>query len=436
MFKIYYKPKRYYLYDNNLGIFFNKDKKIIEPMLLSNISRYTIKYPTNNYKNYITEEYIKDHTQIINNIDYESKHKPQLSKVKIMDITLGMNCNYKCKYCLQNEHRDDIKFIPEEFLNILKNSDLDFQNTIENIRIWGGEPLVYWKRFTKLIKLLREDLQYKGDIYTVSNGSLFNLEKANYCIKNNIHIGFSHDGSAQTILRDEFDFLDDLNINYAVKYMMKKRFSHILTTLGPYNYDIKNTIEFLEKKLYKGFPIKLSTVLKADSRCKEILNEYGKNGLEILKNNLLWGLSLKPEDPYYSYFIDIRRLRNTVIRHIIYKLPYATFKARCPAYFSAERLSIDTEGRLLTCYADNPLNGMNNGNIKDISTCGWNLKSIHDREICKHCPYVMACMGGCPLLNEEDHKIRCQSMMPYNQALFESAFKEVFGKEIIKIKEI
>jgi len=48
----------------------------------------------------------------------------------------------------------------------------------------------------------------------------------------------------------------------------------------------------------------------------------------------------------------------------------------------------------------------------------------------------MSCMGGCPLLNEEDHKIRCQSMMPYNQALFESAFKEVFGKEIIKIEEI
>ena len=217
---------------------------------------------------------------------------------------------------------------------------------------------------------------------------------------------------------------------------MQKKLAHIILVLSPYNYNIKETIKFLEKKLYVGFPIKLSTVFKADSKSKDILKDYGENGLETLKNNLLWGLNLKPNDPYYSYFVDARRLRNTVVRHIIYKLPYASFKARCPSYNSIERLSIDTEGRLLTCYADNPLNGLNHGNIKDISTCGWNLKSIHDREICKHCPYVMACMGGCPLLDEEDHKIRCQSMMPYNQALFESAFKEVFGKEIIKIEEI
>ena len=435
MFKIYYEPKQYYLYNSNLGIFYDKNKKIIEPLLLSKVNKYIIQTPTKLYSNYTSKDYLKIHTQVINNINYESKHKPQLKEVKVLDITLGMNCNYKCKYCLQNEHRDDIKFIPEEFLNILKNSDLNF-NSIEHIRIWGGEPLVYWKRFKKLIKLLREDLQYNKEIYTVSNGSLFNLEKANYCIDNNIYIAFSHDGPAQTILRDPIDYLDDLNIRSSIKYLMQKRLAHIILVLNPYNYDIKETIKFLEKKLYVGFPIKLSTVFKADSRSKDILKDYGKNGLEILKNNLLWGLNLKPNDPYYSYFVDIRRLRNTVIRHIIYKLPYASFKARCPAYNSVERLSIDTEGRLLTCYADNPLNGLNHGNIKDISTCGWNLKSIHDREICKHCPYIMSCMGGCPLLNEEDHKIRCQSMMPYNQALFESAFKEVFGKEIIKIEEI
>lgn len=435
MFKIYFKPKQYYFYNSNLGIFYDKNKKIIEPLLLSKVNRYTIQTPTKIYSNYTSKDYLKIHTQIINNINYESKHKPQLNEVKVLDITLGMKCNYKCKYCLQNEHRDDIKFIPEEFLNILKNSNLNF-SSIEHIRIWGGEPFVYWKRFKKLIKLLREDLKYIKEIYTVSNGSLFNLEKANYCIKNNIHIAFSHDGPAQITLRDPVDYLDDLNIRSSIKYLMQKKLAHIILVLSPYNYDIKETIKFLEKKLYVGFPIKLSTVFKADSRSKDILKDYGENGLEILKNNLLWGLSLKPNDPYYSYFVDIRRLRNTVIRHIIYKLPYASFKARCPAYNSVERLSIDTEGRLLTCYADNPLNGLNHGNIKDISTCGWNLKSIHDREICKHCPYVMACMGGCPLLDEEDHKIRCQSMMPYNQALFESAFKEVFGKEIIKIEEI
>lgn len=435
MFKIYLKSKQYYLYNSNLGIFYNKNKKIIEPLSLSDIGRYTVQNPTTLYSNYTSKDYLKIHTQVINNINYESKHKPQLKEVKLLDITLGMNCNYKCKYCLQNEHRDDIKFIPEEFLNILKNSNLNFKS-IENVRIWGGEPLVYWKRFKKLIKLLREDLQYTKVIHTVSNGSLFNLEKANYCIDNNIHIAFSHDGLAQTILRDPVDYLDDLNIRSSIKYLMQKRLAHIILVLNPYNYDIKETIKFLEKKLYIGFPIKLSTVFKADSRSKDILKDYGKNGLETLKNNLLWGLNLKPDDLYYSYFIDLRRIRNTTIRHIIYKLPFASFKAKCPSYNSIERLSIDTEGRLLTCYADNPLNGLNYGNIKDISTCGWSLKSIHDREICKHCPYIMACMGGCPLLNEEDHKIRCLSQLPFNQALFESAFKEVFGKEIIKIEEI
>lgn len=439
MFKFSCKNSIYF-YDPIIGYFFDSEMNQIN--LLDKIESLPFTRNALVSSTVHSEEYIKEHTYIINNTNIQQTRKPIFSKVRILDITLGSNCNYKCKYCIQDSKIKDLNFNEDSFFEKIKKSSLNFNN-IENIRIWGGEPFVYWKRFKKLIIFLREKLKYSNKIITVTNGSLFNLEICNFCLKYNVNIMFSHDGPAQTKLRNNIDYLNDINIRSAILKFLKESNknnsgyrSGIITILGPYNKNIKELLNYLEKKLYVGFPIKLSTVLKLDSKNKELFNAYGENGLEELKQELLWGLRLNQNSKYYKYFTDLYRLRNTVVRHLIYAKPYASFKARCPAYNSVERLSIDCEGNLLTCYADVPGSKHNHGNIEDESSCYWDLKSIHERDICRNCPYVAACMGGCPLLNDEDHLIRCQSMMPYNQAIFESAFEILFHDQIIKIEEI
>lgn len=428
-------------YDPIFGRFYDETGEAIDLLTYASASPYVLS--AQGSRDY-SPEYAQNHTQALDSTHYEANHRPDINKVNLLDIMLGMKCNYRCKYCLQNEQRDSIDFKPEAFAQMLKHSGIDFSR-IRSVRIWGGEPFVYWNRFTTLVELLRKQFDYKGKIWTVSNGSLFNQEKCTFCLNNQVAVMFSHDGTAQKSLRNEHDYLDDLNIRAAVKRQLMAGTRHldyrsnfsttggILMVLGPYNLDIKASIDYVERKLFKNFPSKIATVFKADKRSAEILKAYGEDGLKTLKNNLLEGMRLSPADRYYCYFYNLRRLRETVIRHLIYGIPFASFKGRCPSYLSAERLAFDTQGRIMVCYADSPLSQHNHGRIDDLTNCRWTLKSIHDRKLCRNCPYVASCMGGCPMLDDEDHAIRCQSMMPYNQALFESAYEILFND---RIKEI
>lgn len=431
-------------YDPILGRFYEATDEPIDLLTYPSASPYTLS--AKGSRDY-SSEYAQNHTQTLDSTHYEAEHRPNLNKINLLDIMLGMKCNYRCKYCLQNEQRESVEFEPKAFAESLRKSHIDFRR-IRSVRIWGGEPLVYWKRFVELVKLLRIDFDYRGKIWTISNGSLFNQEKCSFCLEHQVAVMFSHDGTAQKVLRNERDYLDDLNIREAVKRQLmtglrhldyRKNFSTtggILMVLGPYNTDIKASIDYVEKRLFPDFPSKIATVFKADKRSADILNAYGKEGLQTLKKNLLEGMRLDPSDRYYCYFYNMRRFRDTVIRHLIYGLPFATFRGRCPSYLSAERLAFDTQGRIMVCYADSPLSPHNHGTIDDLANCRWDLKSIHDRKLCRDCPYVAACMGGCPMLDDENHEIRCRSMMPYNQALFESAYEILFNdriEEIIKL---
>lgn len=443
MFELHCRDSLYF-YDPILGRVYDAEKEIINPLEFDHVAYLTNDHvPTKDS----TEEYLQNHTKIVDSTHYQESRRPEVEKVKLLDIMFGMKCNYRCKYCLQNDARADIAFDEKQFIEVIQRSNIDLKN-IRQIRLWGGEPFVYWGRFKEIVRVLRERLGYEGKIWTVSNGSLFNQDKCSFCLENQVAVMFSHDGRAQTILRNKHDYLDDLNIRQAVirqlkagrQYMgFRKNFSvsgGILMVLGPYNLDIEDSLDYLEKKLFENFPSKIATVFKADRRSKDILDAYGANGLDTLKNNLLKGLRLEEGERFYSYFYNFRRLRDTVSRHLLYGLPFASFKARCPSYLSAERLAFDTEGRILVCYADTPNSPHNHGNIEDLEHVHWDLKSIHERSLCRDCPYVAACMGGCPMLDDEDHAIRCKSMMPYNQALFESAFEEVFRDRIIAIRKV
>lgn len=443
MFEIVGEKKRR-LYDAIKGKFYENEKGI-DLLTFKSVAPYIHSFIRTNQ---VSLEYLRNHTQVRNCCDYEDKHKPIIDNVTLIDVTLGMKCNYRCKYCLQNLRRDRIEFNEIEFLKQIRESEIQINN-LKTVRIWGGgEPFVYWDRFKSLVCLFRQTLMYNGKIWTVSNGSCFDDEKCNFCLKNNVAVMFSHDGLAQKELRNKIDYLDNTEIRNAVIKQIsagaiykdyRNNFSisgGILMVLGPYNIEIEDSIKYLEDRLYKNFPSKIATVFKADKRSESILTAYGKDGKDRLKQNILTGLRLEEGQEFYSYFYNLRRLRDTVIRHLVYSLPYASFKAKCPSYSSSERLAFDTEGRILVCYADSPLSLHNHGKIEKISECFWNLKSIHQRKICKECPYIASCMGGCPMLDDENHAIWCKSQEPINQALFESAYEIIFNEKILRIETI
>lgn len=95
-----------------------------------------------------------------------------------LKIRLGSKCNQNCKFCHSNKG-DEYKFNPK-IIPFIKYNDFS------TISYSGGEPLLYWD----IIKLLIETFPNRSHTI-VSNGSLFNEDILNYCIKYNITFAVS-----------------------------------------------------------------------------------------------------------------------------------------------------------------------------------------------------------------------------------------------------
>ena len=93
-------------------------------------------------------------------------------------IRLGGKCNQNCKFCHSNKG-DEYKFNPK-LIPFIKYNDFT------SITYSGGEPLLYWDIIKYMIDLLPD----KSNCI-VSNGSLFNEEMLDYCIKYNISFAVS-----------------------------------------------------------------------------------------------------------------------------------------------------------------------------------------------------------------------------------------------------
>ena len=112
----------------------------------------------------------------------------------VIFITLGRDCNFNCKYCLQDgghfHARKNIE-VPElskKLLDFLDN--YNYKHT--KVMLWGGEPLLYFDS----IKQLVERYGNKFDWGTITNGSLLNEEIISFFDKYNISLTVSHDGEA------------------------------------------------------------------------------------------------------------------------------------------------------------------------------------------------------------------------------------------------
>ena len=110
----------------------------------------------------------------------------------VIFITLGRDCNFNCKYCLQdNGHFHQRKNIEkpklsEKLLQFLDN--YSYEHT--KVMLWGGEPLLY----IDSIKELLERYKNKFDWGVITNGILLNKDIIKLFDKYKVTLTVSHDG--------------------------------------------------------------------------------------------------------------------------------------------------------------------------------------------------------------------------------------------------
>src|SRR6185295_19888709 len=92
---------------------------------------------------------------------------------RVLKIQMGLSCNLSCDYCLQ-------KYVPRPdapnlslIASFIEKVKTYLRGQPENIQLWGGEPLVYFKTLKPLVVELKK--LFPNAKYTmITNGSLLN----------------------------------------------------------------------------------------------------------------------------------------------------------------------------------------------------------------------------------------------------------------------
>ena len=108
--------------------------------------------------------------------------------MKSITLFITRDCNFKCKYCIHKRESKNLS------LNLAEQVvDFAYNNGIENISFFGGEPLVNFKGVKKVINYSNKK-GYKFKFSLITNGYLLTKSKLNYLIKNKVQLAISFDG--------------------------------------------------------------------------------------------------------------------------------------------------------------------------------------------------------------------------------------------------
>ena len=115
---------------------------------------------------------------------------------RVLKIQFGLSCNYSCSYCLQKgierpEHAS-LALVP----GLVAKIDRYLIGQPDNIQLWGGEPLVYFKAIRELTGHLKARFPV-AKFSMVTNGSLLTHAINDWIVENDVSIALSHDGPGQ-----------------------------------------------------------------------------------------------------------------------------------------------------------------------------------------------------------------------------------------------
>ena len=355
-------------------------------------------------------------------------------------ITLGFNCNFNCKYCLENYTAKSIVkpiFIIKEpslkekvdnLINKLKNN----LTNVNSITFWGGEPLVYLKTMKLLVPKLKE-LYPNVKLGTISNGSLITKEVAQFLLDNEIGLTVSHDGPTFSNYRDDLNPLENPKVLEGLKYYKEQAkekglFFGFNIVVTPDNSDLSKLHPYFAQYFGDDVDINFEGIVKLSDFSKNVVKKFDSNTKKILLNNLIaFGSTVNENHSYYS----IRNYVSKLISRLVNKQLY---KNSC-FINNKNYIAVDMQGNLLVCHGSDETYGT----LDTIKTSKFPDESLHfwkDRKKCKECPMLVSCLGDCIMASEEDNKLSCENHMIWHSGLFLAAWKLLFDSIITRIEPI
>ena len=373
---------------------------------------------------------------------YENKVEKSENKIdiKCAKIQLGFVCNYKCKYCHYLPYHEP-KITQQDIEQTKKTIRVLFEkfNISRSIEIWGGEPLVYWKQLKVLIEEIRRNSK-DIPVAIISNGSLLTKEKAEFFVKHNVDYYMSHDGPGQS-LRNEKDVLDDEKVIEALKTFWEKsdsnkfdnfRFHFTITPKAP---NVIDTIRYLQNKTHEKVFITTEGMVDKFVHNRDVAT-FSYEEQAILIESILQAYNCDDEC-FSSIHNRFDKMSENMASRKFENRTGETFQKYMCNDTELDILTITCNGDISHCHAEKNNPSYKLGNICDDDfDLSAKLKYFTKmREHCKDCFYAFICVGGCPRLDDKNHKEYCENKILEGIVTLSAIMYRFFKKRLVRIEK-
>ena len=359
-----------------------------------------------------------------------------------LKIQLGLKCNYSCEYCSQ------ASFVPEstvtgdddleEFMAKLDDRlDLQYCSLVE---VWGGEPLLYWKKIKKLIPFLKKRCPEDVEFSIVTNGSLITQEKIDFFKKYKMAVTMSHDGPGYHLRGP-----DPLNNSKKFKLIQqllelnaqgKLGFCFSIVWTKENTKDFDETVNWFKDKFNdENVPVGAEGIVEAydiDTAMNTKTGKFDYSGLEDLEEKVFKGIT-EGNQPLLGVFTTVDKI-NEFYGSLMFKKDSDTLGQKC-GMDRDDDIAVDLKGNVLTCqnvglerkHLSGHMDDLENVRIKSSQHWSW-------RDECSHCPVLQLCQGSCMFLTGKEFAQTCWNEYAYNLGHLRGAIKLLTGKTVVDIE--
>lgn len=341
-----------------------------------------------------------------------------------LKIQLGLGCNYSCSYCSQgNQRGKETLTATADATTFVQKLSTWLEGEPEKIELWGGEPLLYWKK----IEILAPVLRYRypnARILIITNGSLLTEAMVDFFDRWRISVAVSHDGPGQH-LRGEDPFESEEWCR-AVTWLFHKldanaSFNVVMT---PGNTDMKAIIDWFRDRL--GLPVKVNIEDPVAAYDGMSGNRFSRTQLGAMMSDTVNGITSGDALQVRSV---VNKL-NLFFEGIGASRPLDTMGQMCNMD-SADFLAVDLAGNVLTCQnvgdASHKI-----GHVDDLDKVKLDTsRHFLTRPNCNACPVVHLCAGTCMFLDGESFETSCENSWHYNLAIIFGAIKLLTGLHVM-----
>ena len=354
--------------------------------------------------------------------DSPTSKSPHIKRLKIQ---MGLGCNYSCSYCLQGAQiHKAAASNTSDVIQFLENIDEWLvPDALQKIEIWGGEPLLYWKKILELVpplKLKYPDVQFS----MITNGTLLTKEKVDQLYDWNFRIAISHDGPGQSIRGA--DPFKNKQIFEAITYAYEKFGSTLFfnAVLTSNNCDVDVIIDWF-KGYFPDCNVGFEGVVhdyNGKEESKFTVEKLEKFSLELVQK-LISGSAMRSP----TFVSKMRR----ILDNFVLERPSEVIFQKC-GMDQEDQIAVDLKGNVTTCQNTGGNGEHKIGHVKEFDKIALNT-SYHwsIRKECSACPVLQLCQGGCMYQTGENWVNSCNAEFYYNMAFFAAALYFITGQLLV-----